>query len=85
MQIGKRGVLRSPRLAIGALLFIVGMFFVVQPLVGRLCRWMDGGIAKPQATLPSAAVPIAFVAVLLSALATEAIGVHAVFGEPFRK
>ena len=62
--------------AIAALAFILGMFFVVRPFVGRVCRWIDES-AKP---LPSAAIPIAFVAVLLSALATEAIGVHAVFG-----
>ena len=62
--------------AMAALAFILGMFFVVRPFVGRVCRWIDES-AKP---LPSAAIPIAFVAVLLSALATEAIGVHAVFG-----
>jgi Kef-type K+ transport system membrane component KefB len=59
-----------------ALLFILGMFLLVRPLVHRLCRWMD----TLDGPLPSAAVPIAFVAVLLAALATEAIGVHAVFG-----
>ena len=62
--------------AMAALAFILGMFFVVRPFVGRVCRWIDES-AKP---LPPAAIPIAFVAVLLSALATEAIGVHAVFG-----
>ncbi len=64
--------------ALAALAFILGMFFVVRPFVGRVCRWMDS--AKTQAALPPAAIPIALVAVLLSALATEAIGVHAVFG-----
>ena len=94
--------------ALGALLFIGGMFFVVRPAAERLCRWMDeendlspnpspgkgreqdstppsllgkgaGGLGF-QTPLPAAAIPIAFVAVLLAALATEAIGVHAVFG-----
>jgi len=110
-QVGEAAVV-----ALGAVLFILGMFFVVRPLVRRLCRWMDEvqpsprwgeggsslrsgdepgeGLGKKNPspptplpngergvrTLPSAAVPIAFVAVLLSALATEAIGVHAVFG-----
>jgi Kef-type K+ transport system membrane component KefB len=56
----------------GALAFILVMFFVVRPLLARL--------AKPQAALHPAAIPVAFVAVLLCALATELIGIHAVFG-----
>ena len=84
--------------ALAALAFILGMFFVVRPFVGRVCGWMDqdpvsrrlaGGFeseptaGKPAAKclpLPPAASPLTFVAVLLSALATETIGVHAVFG-----
>jgi Kef-type K+ transport system membrane component KefB len=59
-----------------AVVFIAGVFVVVRPLAGWVCRRLD---ALP-GPLPSIAVPGVFVAVLLSALATEAIGVHAVFG-----
>ncbi|MDB5307280.1 MAG: nhaS3 1 [Gemmataceae bacterium] len=59
---------------LGALVFIAGMFLVVRPLAARVCRQLDAG------PLPAAAIPGVFVAVLLSALATEAIGIHAVFG-----
>jgi Kef-type K+ transport system membrane component KefB len=59
----------------GATAFIAVMFLVVGPLARWACRKLD-----ERETLPSAAVPVIFVAVLLSALATEAIGVHAVFG-----
>jgi Kef-type K+ transport system membrane component KefB len=62
--------------AVWAVAFIAGMFAVVRPLTGWVCRRLD---AHP-GPLPSVAVPGVFVAVLLSALATEAIGVHAVFG-----
>ena len=58
-----------------AVMFIVGMFIVVRPLAERVCRWLDD-----HPTLPPVVVPVLFVVVLLSALATEAIGVHAVFG-----
>ncbi|MBN9519312.1 cation:proton antiporter [bacterium] len=59
----------------GAAAFIAVMFLVVGPLARWVCRKLDARDA-----LPPAAVPVVFVAVLLSALATEAIGVHAVFG-----
>src|SRR5262249_51258453 len=62
--------------AVWAIVFIAGMFVVVRPLAGWLCRRLD---ALP-GPLPSIVVPGVFVAVLVSALATEAIGVHAVFG-----
>ncbi|HJZ59802.1 MAG TPA: cation:proton antiporter [Gemmataceae bacterium] len=61
--------------AFWALGFIAGMFVVARPLAAWVCRKLD---AAP--SLPAAAVPGLFVAVLLCALATEAIGVHAVFG-----
>ena len=60
----------------GALLFIVAMFAVVRPAAAWVCRELD---AAP-GPLPPAVVPGVFVAILVSALATEAIGVHAVFG-----
>jgi Kef-type K+ transport system membrane component KefB len=61
--------------ALGAVGFIAGMFLVVRPLAAWVCRRLEH-----PGPLPAAAVPALFVAVLLSALATEAIGVHAVFG-----
>jgi Kef-type K+ transport system membrane component KefB len=62
---------------VGAVLFIAGMFLIVRPLVARLCRGMD---SSSLSQLPAAAIPLTCVAVLLSGLATEAIGIHAVFG-----
>lgn len=59
----------------GAAAFIAVMFVVVGPLARWACRKLDA-----QEKLPPAAIPVVFVLVLLSALATEAIGVHAVFG-----
>jgi Kef-type K+ transport system membrane component KefB len=57
-----------------ALAYIAVVFMVVRPLVARLvCRYED----RP---VPSGVFAMTLVAVLLSALATEAIGVHAVFG-----
>ena len=63
------GAVLTTALALG---FIAVMFVVVRPVAKPLAasRWA----ASP------AAVPCLFVAVLLCALATEAIGVHAVFG-----
>jgi Kef-type K+ transport system membrane component KefB len=60
--------------AAGALAFIAAMFLVVRPVAARVARKLDAG------PLPPAAVPGVLAAVLLSALATEAIGIHAVFG-----
>jgi Kef-type K+ transport system membrane component KefB len=57
-----------------ALAYIAGMFLLVKPVAELVARKLDQG------PLPSAAVPGVLAAVLLSALATEAIGVHAVFG-----
>jgi Kef-type K+ transport system membrane component KefB len=54
--------------------FIAGMLVVVRPIVVRLLdRWS-------QWQRHESALAIALVAMLLSALATEAIGVHAIFG-----
>src|SRR5204863_7129754 len=57
-----------------ALGYVAMIFLVVRPLAGRLVRRFDG--AAPHAGWVAGLL----VAVLLSALATEAIGVHAVFG-----
>jgi Kef-type K+ transport system membrane component KefB len=60
----------------GAAVFIAVMVLAVRPLVGRLSRLLDG-LAGP---LPQSAISGTFLAVLLAALATDAIGIHAVFG-----
>jgi Kef-type K+ transport system membrane component KefB len=60
----------------GAVAFIAVMFLAASPLLTRLARRLDNA-AGP---LPRPAVAGTFLAVLLAALATEAIGVHAVFG-----
>jgi Kef-type K+ transport system membrane component KefB len=54
-----------------AMAFIVLMFFVVRPLLKRMTA---------SDALHPAAIPLAFVAVLIAALTTEMIGIHAVFG-----
>lgn len=60
----------------GAIAFIALMFFVGRPLVHKL----NGHGVRPDGTLAPLAVSATFLAVLLSSLATEAIGIHAVFG-----
>jgi Kef-type K+ transport system membrane component KefB len=56
------------------LAFIIFMFLAVRPVAIRLSRRWDGEEPDRQA------VAMALVAMLCSALATEAIGVHAIFG-----
>jgi Kef-type K+ transport system membrane component KefB len=57
-----------------ALAYIAFMFLVIRPLAVRFSqRWEGDESDRP-------AVALALVAVLCSALATEAIGVHAIFG-----
>jgi Kef-type K+ transport system membrane component KefB len=60
----------------GALIFIATMFFAVRPLLVELTAKLD----KLTGELPQLAVSGTFLFILLSALATEAIGIHAVFG-----
>jgi len=60
----------------GAIFFIAAMFLAVQPIARRVaCAWDNraGG-------LPPLAISGTFLAVLLAALTTEVIGIHAVFG-----
>jgi Kef-type K+ transport system membrane component KefB len=61
---------------IGALAFIAVMFLAVRPLLGRFTLKLD----KTAGPLPPAVVSATFLLVLLAAWATEAIGIHAVFG-----
>ncbi len=54
--------------------YIGAMLLVIRPLLRRvIARWESE-------QLPRSAVAFVFVALLLSALATEAIGIHAIFG-----
>lgn len=59
-----------------ALAFIAFMFLLVKPFLAKLCRKLD---ARP-GPLPPVAVSGTFLALLLCSLATEGIGIHAVFG-----
>lgn len=58
----------------GAMAFVAFMFLLVKPFAVKLAnRWESG-------PMPTAAFPIVMACVLLAALATEAIGIHAIFG-----
>jgi Kef-type K+ transport system membrane component KefB len=58
----------------GALGYLAGMLLIARPLLRRVAaRWTT----EP---LPRSTVAVVFVALLLSALTTEAIGIHAIFG-----
>lgn len=61
-------------IAAGALAFITIMFLVVRPGLAWITRRWPGEEHS------QAVVTLIFVALLLSALATEAIGIHAIFG-----
>jgi len=60
--------------ALGTLVYITVMVLIVRPIASRLTARMAD---EP---IPRGAVGVAFVALLLSALTTEAIGIHAIFG-----
>lgn len=55
--------------------FITFMLTVIRPLVGRLVPWLE-----KLDQLTESGMAVIFVALLLSSLATEAIGIHAIFG-----
>jgi Kef-type K+ transport system membrane component KefB len=62
------------RVAAATLAYVGVMFFAVRPVVARLtARWQGESLERGP-------VAVVFVALLLSALATEAIGIHAIFG-----
>lgn len=63
------------RTAVLSLAYVGVMFAVVRPGVVRMVRRMEGGAPPSRALIAGA-----FVALLLSALATEWIGIHAIFG-----
>jgi len=58
-----------------SVLFICFMIFAVRPLLGRLDR-----IHEDQGRLSGTVMAIVFVGLVLSALATDRIGIHAIFG-----
>ncbi|SFH59494.1 cation:proton antiporter domain-containing protein [Planctomicrobium piriforme] len=60
-------------IVIWAAIYIAAMLFVIRPLAVRYLQRGDGRI-------PAGTIPGLFIAVLASALTTEAIGIHAVFG-----
>lgn len=61
---------------LGALAFIAAMFFVVRPIVERALRRID----EREESLPTFVFIAAMAGALICALATEAIGIHAIFG-----
>lgn len=58
----------------GTLAYIAFMFLITRPVLGRVVAWWEAE------RLSRGAVALVFVALLLSALATETIGIHAIFG-----
>jgi Kef-type K+ transport system membrane component KefB len=64
------------RVAGFSLVFIAGMFLVVRPLLHSWCKRLD----QQRGPLPQYILILGLVGVLLSALATEVIGIHAIFG-----
>ena len=60
--------------AAGALAYIALMLLLIRPLLGRVVKRWDSE------QLPRSAIAFVFLALLLSALATETIGIHAIFG-----
>jgi Kef-type K+ transport system membrane component KefB len=58
----------------GALGYVVFMLLIARPIFSRWASWWE---TEP---LPRGAFALVFVALLLSALTTEFIGIHAIFG-----
>ncbi len=60
--------------AVSTFIFVAVMFLIVRPLAVKCVAWAEPSGLDRQAT------PLLLIAVLCSALITEAIGIHAVFG-----
>jgi Kef-type K+ transport system membrane component KefB len=60
--------------AAGALIYLAAMLLVVRPLAARLVQ------RYPSVPVPRRAAALIFIALLASALTTDLIGIHAVFG-----
>lgn len=72
--VAKAEISSAVMVAISTVVFIAVMFIVIRPLVVRWIRW-----AEPRG-LDQQATPMLMILLLCSALTTEAIGIHAVFG-----
>jgi len=69
---GAVGALKTVGLALG---FVLTMGFVIRPLLGRLARWHED-----RGEIGGGMLAMLFVGILLSAMATDRIGIHAIFG-----
>ncbi len=69
-------VSQAVRVGIASLLFIIAMFLIAQPLMRRWCAYSD----RHSPELSQAALVFGLVGVLLAAVTTEVIGIHAIFG-----
>jgi Kef-type K+ transport system membrane component KefB len=72
--VAKAQVGEALMVSIKALVFIAIMFLLLRPVLKRLASHADAD------RLPRSAVAFVLIALLLSALATESIGIHAIFG-----
>jgi Kef-type K+ transport system membrane component KefB len=66
------GAVRTVGLSVG---FVLAMVFLVRPVFARFVRRQE-----LRRELPQSAIAAVFIGLLLSSLATEAIGIHAIFG-----
>lgn len=64
------------RVGAACVAYILGMFLIIRPLMHRWCHRMDEG----QKPLPQFVLVFGVVGALVSALVTEMIGIHAIFG-----
>ena len=71
---------RGVTVAIGTVAYIAVMLAIVRPFAKRLLPSPPAGDGPGVRGLPRPAVAIVFVALLASAMATEWIGIHALFG-----
>ena len=69
---GAAGALKTVGLAVA---FVLAMAFLVRPLLGRLARWHED-----RGEIGGGVLAMLFVGILLSALITDRIGIHAIFG-----
>ena len=72
--VAKSNLNEALTIVLGTLAYVALMFLVARPVVARLSRRCDAAPLTPGITA------VVFMAVLISALATEWIGIHAIFG-----
>lgn len=75
------GILQSSpdaaiRTTIFTICFLVMMFYVVKPIFARLIPWLE----RSSETVSEGSLSLILICLLISALATEMIGIHALFG-----